>query len=274
MTDRINAELAIAAALAAGDGIMRVFGTDMEVTHKSADQPLTEADLAADRLLKRMLMSARPGYGWLSEETADSADRLDRVNVWVVDPIDGTRSFIAGRREFAVSVALAERGAPVAGAVLNPATGELYWAVRGGGAWQRTGDVDRRLHVSSASAAKPVLLASRSEIARGAFAPYEAGWTVEGVGSTAYKMARVAAGHADGFLSRGPKSEWDVCAGALILAEAGAVATDADGAPLVFNRTDPSVRGVLCATPSGHPRLLTMSRAQSIDQPDFKADVE
>ncbi|MEO5509337.1 MAG: 3'(2'),5'-bisphosphate nucleotidase CysQ [Longimicrobiales bacterium] len=259
---RANAELAIAAAVAAGEGIMRVFGTDMEVTHKSPDQPLTEADLTADRLLKDMLTSARPGYGWLSEETADSADRLQRAFVWVVDPIDGTRSFVARRPEFSVSVALAEHGEPVVGVVLNPATGELFWAVRGSGAWQRTREGDRRIAVRKGSGARAVLLASRGEIAKGEFLPYGEQWQIEGIGSTAYKMARVAAGLADGFLSRGPKSEWDVCAGALLVREAGGEVTDANGDPITFNRADANVRGVLCATAEQHPMLLHMSRAQ------------
>jgi myo-inositol-1(or 4)-monophosphatase len=264
----VDAELAIAAALAAGVGIMSVFGTEMEVTHKSADQPLTEADLAADRLLRSMLMSGRPGYGWLSEETADSGERLERAFVWVVDPIDGTRSFVAQRPEFSVSVALAERGQPVVGVVHNPATGELYWAVKGGGAWQRTDGTDRQLapRAHEQAAGRPLIFASRSEIARGAFDGYRERWDIEGVGSTAYKMALVAGGRADGFLSRGPKSEWDVCAGALICEEAGAIATDAQGEALAFNRPDPHVRGVLCATSEEHAFILKLSREQGATQ--------
>jgi myo-inositol-1(or 4)-monophosphatase len=257
-----DVELAIAAALAAGEGIMQLFGTDMEVTHKSPDQPLTAADLAADRLLKDMLTGARPDYGWLSEETADDPIRQQREAIFVVDPIDGTRSFVARRPEFSVSIAVAERGAPIAGVVHNPATGELYWAVRGGGAWQRTTEGDVRMAVRDGGGVRAVLLASRGEIAKGAFVPYGEQWHIEGIGSTAYKMARVAAGLADGFLSRGPKSEWDVCAGVLLVSEAGGEVTDANGGPITFNRADPHVRGVLCATAEQHPMLLHLSRAQ------------
>lgn len=258
MTDAraIDAELAITAAIAAGTGIMRVFGTDLEVTHKSPDQPLTEADLAADRLLKDMLTSARPGYGWLSEETADNPKRLELARLWVVDPIDGTRSFIARRPEFSISIAMAERGMPVVGVVHNPATGELFWSVRGGGAWERTSSGDVRLCVRAASSSLPLILASRSEISKGLFDAYSGRWQVTGIGSTAYKMALVAAGKADAFLSRGPKAEWDVCAGALIIEEAGGVVTDADGGALSFNRPDPSVQGILVATPHQHAAIL------------------
>jgi myo-inositol-1(or 4)-monophosphatase len=253
-----DAELAIAAAHAAGAGIMRAFGTGLEVTMKSPDQPLTQADLAADRLLKDMLLSARPGYGWLSEETADSSERLLHKTIWVVDPIDGTRSFIANRPEFSVSIAVATRGAPDVGVIHNPATGEMFWGVRGGGAWERTSEGDVRLTVRAASP-QPSLLGSRSEIRKGAFDAYQPQFEVSGVGSTAYKMALVAAGKADGFISRGPKAEWDVCAGVLLVEEAGGVATDAYGNPITFNCESTSVRGVLTANRSAHPKLLEIA---------------
>src|SRR5512135_2883144 len=120
--------LAAAAALEAGRAAMSRFGSDLVVTHKAPDQPLTEADLEANRILHERLVGARPDYGWLSEETADDPERLERERVWIVDPIDGTRSFIAGRPEFSISVGVVERGRPMVGVVLNPATGELYAA--------------------------------------------------------------------------------------------------------------------------------------------------
>jgi myo-inositol-1(or 4)-monophosphatase len=259
-------QLAIAAARAAGEGIMRVFGTDMEVTHKSPDQPLTAADLAADRLLTDMLRSARPGYGWLSEETADNPARLMNAQVWIADPIDGTRSFIAKRPEFSISVAVAERGVPVAGVIHNPATNEMFWAVRGGGAWEQTAEGDVGLSVPVETDAKPRLLASRSEIAKGAFEPYASTWDVVGVGSTAYKMALVAAGRGTAFLSRGPKAEWDVCAGVLIVEEAGGIVTDANGVAFSFNRPDPTVNGVIASSRTRHASLVEKSLEQAREE--------
>ncbi|HEY0672825.1 MAG TPA: inositol monophosphatase family protein, partial [Longimicrobiales bacterium] len=101
-------ELAILAAREAGVIVMKSFRTEQQVTHKSPDQPLTQADLAADAALKRMLLGNRPEYGWLSEETADHPDRLRRRYVWIVDPIDGTRSYVDGYAEFAISIGLVE----------------------------------------------------------------------------------------------------------------------------------------------------------------------
>jgi myo-inositol-1(or 4)-monophosphatase len=251
--------LAVEAARAAGEVVMRRFGGEQPVTYKGPDQPLTPADLEADDVLRARLLGARPDYGWLSEETADAPDRLGRVRVWIVDPLDGTRSFIAGRPEFAISIALAERGRAVLGAVYNPATRELFCGERGRGAWLeapgRTGA--RRLEVTARETSEQaVLLASRSEIAAGEFDPFHGGWVLVPTGSTAYKLARLAAGAGDVFLSRGPKAEWDVCAGALLVDEAGGRATDLTGAELQYNRPDPRVNGILATNGRLHGYLL------------------
>jgi myo-inositol-1(or 4)-monophosphatase len=276
--------LMIAAARRAGDVIMRYFGTELSVRDKGEDQPVTRADLEADALLRAELLGARPGYGWLSEETPDAPDRLGRRRVWIVDPLDGTRSFIAGRPEFAVSVGLVEAGAVVAGVVFNPARGELYHAVRGGGAFlDEPGAQPRRLRVTAGGAPEPLaaagpqsmiaapgtaagggactLLASRSEIRAGDFDLLGDGWAVQPLGSTAYKMAWVAAGRAEAFLSRGPKSEWDVCAGTLIVTEAGGRVTDVAGAEPDFNRAGTDLAGMLATNGTVHEILLRRSAA-------------
>jgi myo-inositol-1(or 4)-monophosphatase len=265
--------LAVAAACEAGRGIMEAFGQEHDVVQKGPDQPLTAADLAADRALRERLCGGRPDYGWLSEETADGPDRLGRRLVWIVDPIDGTRSFIQARREFAVSVGLSRGGAAVLGVVHNPATGEVYWAVRGGGAFladaagKAAGDAaavlqaGRPLRVRGPDAAGPAsYVASRSELAAGELAPFLTDARMVPTGSTAYKLARVAAGAADAYVSRGPKSEWDVCAGVLLVEEAGGAATDTDGAPVVYNRRHPFVRGVIAANPALHGQLVARVR--------------
>ena len=116
-------ELALRAARAAGEVVMPWFRAGAEVRFKSPDQPVTEADLAADRLLQEILLGERPDYGWLSEETRDTPARLGKERLWVVDPIDGTNSFVQGRAEFAISIALVDRRRAVVGVVYNPAAG-------------------------------------------------------------------------------------------------------------------------------------------------------
>lgn len=275
-------ELALDAAYAAGQVIMPYFGADPEVRLKSPDQPVTAADLEADRLLAERLLAARPEYGWLSEETVDSPERLGRSRVWVVDPIDGTRSFIAGYGEFGVSVGLVEDDEAVVGVVYNPAADVVFWATRGGGAcraedWRggRQGGTPIRVR-ESAEGERPSVLASRSEIRRGELAPVEADHRIVPRGSTAFKLAGVAAGAADALLSRGPKREWDIAAGALIVEEAGGVVTDLAGVRRTYNRPDSYIRGLIAGAPGAHGRLLerarglppTHARPEAGDMPD------
>jgi myo-inositol-1(or 4)-monophosphatase len=251
---RADLELALRATRAAAEAVLPAFRAGGEVRYKTPDQPVTEADLLADRMLREALLGERPGYGWLSEETADSPGRLACEAVWIVDPIDGTNSFVAGYPEWVISVALAVRGVVVAGVVHNPATGEVHHALRGEGAFLG-GD---RIHVSATPPEAPArtVLASRSEMRGGELAFFADRWTLEPLGSCAYKMVKVADGRGDVFVSRSAKSEWDVAAASLIVAEAGGRATDARGGELRFNRPDPHVAGIAVTNGILHPVVM------------------
>jgi myo-inositol-1(or 4)-monophosphatase len=213
---------------------------------KSGGDPVTAADRAANDLLLRMLPCN--GEGWLSEENKDNPSRLDRQRVWVVDPLDGTKEFVAGIPEWCVSVGLVERGRAVAGGVSNPTTGEVF-----------LGSLETGLHVVGDDSPKParpalngaLVLASRSEVSRGQWAHLEnAPFTVRPVGSIAYRLACVAAGFADASWTLHPRHEWDVAAGvALVLAARGEVKT-LDGSPLVFNRPIPCFEGMAAFSPA------------------------
>lgn len=261
---RLEAELdrALDAARAAGEAIMGWFRTELDVRLKDPDQPVTGADLEADRILEDRLMSGGADYGWLSEETEDRPDRLAMERVWVVDPLDGTRSFIEGYREFAVSVALSVAGEPMVGVVYNPACDDVYWAIRGAGAYRArhwtggTADGRRLRIVEPAAGRTPALLASRSEMRKEELLSFLGAWHVRPRGSTAYKLAGVASGAGDGYISRGPKSEWDVAAGGLIVEEAGGTVTDLKGKSLRCNRPAPSVYGVVAGAPGVHRALV------------------
>jgi len=254
-------ELAMRAARAAGDAVLPFFHDTPEVRFKAPDQPVTEADLSADRALHATLLGERPGYGWLSEETADSPDRLGRRRLWVVDPIDGTNSFVKGIPDWVVCVGLVEDGLPIVGVVYNACRGEMYHASRGGGAFLN----GRPIHVTTTAADgdAPALVASRSEVLRRDFARFgAAGWRMEGLGSTAYRMARIAEGAADATLSAGSKSEWDVCAAELIVREAGGRVTDFSGAPYRYNREETRRRGVIATNGLLHDAVLSIVRAE------------
>lgn len=207
---------------------------------------MTSADLEADRILKARLMKILPDAGWLSEETRDDPSRLGRERVWVVDPLDGTREFVRRLPEYTISVALVERGVPVLAVVHNPATGELFRAERGCGATLN----GKPIRAERSGAGRVVLLASRSEIARGEWAPLEGRAEIRPVGSIAYKLALVAAGRADGTFSTGPKHEWDVAAGVLLVTEAGGRAVDRSGRAHTFNQPDPVVDGIVATAPA------------------------
>ena len=223
------------------------------VREKSLGNPLTDADMAVDRLLRRLLTGARPDYGWLSEESADSPARASRERVWVVDPIDGTRGFIRGIPQFAVSIALVERGQPVAACIYNPASDEMFTAGRNAGTRLNGRPVAtsgrRELHGARC-------LVSRSETRRGEWEPFRDELELTLMGSIAYKLALVAAGAFDMTFTLTPKCEWDCSAGVLLVLEAGGAVSQKDGLPCAFNQEEPRFRSLLATNGPLHPPLL------------------
>jgi len=249
-------DLALRAVRAAGDAVLPAFRAGLEVRFKGPEQPVTDADLEANRILHEVLLGGRPEYGWLSEETKDTPERLAKERLWVIDPIDGTNSFVEGYAEFAISVGLVDRGRAVVGVVLNPATDELYQAVAGGGAFLNGAQI-RVSRTDEASAARTIA-ASRWEMSRGELDRFTAPWRVSPLGSTAYKLAKVADGSFDVFVSAGPKNEWDVAGAAVIVTEAGGRVTGPAGAELRYNQPDPAWRGIVASNGLLHDAVLAM----------------
>ncbi len=235
-------KVAKSAALKAGQAIMAVYATDFLVDHKSPEQPVTEADRRANQIIQQELLTVFPSDGWLSEETVDSPERLKKSRVWIVDPLDGTKEFVNKVPEFAVSIGLVFNGEAVVGVIYNPATGEMFFARKGGGAFvnEKTSLVSSQNNFSHA-----LVLASRSESKRGEWKPYENKFVIQQSGGMAHKMSQVACGKADASFSLTPKNEWDFCAGTLIIHEAGGCASLPNGQPFIFNQPDPLVPGVL-----------------------------
>jgi myo-inositol-1(or 4)-monophosphatase len=238
-------ELAIDAARAAGALTLRYFGGNYQVADKGGGDPLTTADLEADALLKERLLTARPDFGWLSEETVDDGERLHKERVWIVDPIDGTREFVEGLPEYVVCVALVERGVPSVGVIYNPAKDELYATVRGGGTFLN----GKRVFCSEQNKLKDASsIVSRSEVKRGEIDPYRPHLgPITPIGSVAYKLALVAAGESDFNFSVQAKNEWDVCAGDLLVREAGGQMLDLEGQVRTYNQRDPLIKNGLVA---------------------------
>ena len=229
-------ELKIAkeAAIEAGGLILNYYKADYEIKDKGYHNPVTTADHAADTRLKEILTEARPDYGWLSEETVDSPDRLDKERTWVVDPLDGTKEFIEGVPHFVVSVGLVENGNPIIGVLFNPVTKELFMAYNGGGAFLD----DKPIRCLTKDEVRAmVILNSRSETRRGLWTPFDGTFgELRAIGSVAYKLGLTAAGKADIFASLRPKNEWDICAGNCIINEAGGKLIDLRGNRVIFNQ--------------------------------------
>jgi myo-inositol-1(or 4)-monophosphatase len=227
----------------AGREVLRLAAAGFETFTKSDHSPVTSADLAVNQILHARLSTTFPEDGWLSEETADNEERLGRKRVWIVDPIDGTRSFVRGLPEFCLSVALVENGVPTVAAIFNPATGEFFSAIRGRGLRvERLSDSDQP---SFTSPERPVALVNPWELRVGRLEGLQAHFHCRPIGSIAYALALVAAGQADAVITLTGGNEWDIAAGVLLVEESGGRATTAAGHPVTFNRADPRLPGTL-----------------------------
>ena len=218
-------------------------GHALESWEKSPGSLVCEADLEVDAFLKRELGRLLPAAGWLSEETADDEDRLDKSLIWLVDPIDGTRDFIRGRPGWAVSVALISGGRPLLGTLVAPARKEVWSAVAGKGAWLNGERLvaSQRKRFSGARVPADSLAKEDQDLV-----------TVEKPNSIALRVAMVADNRADLVATLRWGFEWDIGAAALIAREAGASVTDAFGHPLAYNKRDARAFGLLACAPAIH----------------------
>lgn len=213
------------------------FRNDARQWYKGPGQIVTEADIAVDRCLHEILIEARPGDGWLSEECADDGSRHSSQRVWIVDPIDGTRSFAEGVPEFTISIALIDQGKPVLASIMNPVTNEHFRAVAGGGATLNERPLSPSDHREIKDAS---LLASSGEMKKRRWPETIPAARFTTIGSLAYKLALVAAGRFDGLVSLRSCHDWDVAAAVLILQEAGCLLGDGSGNSLSLN--EPTMR--------------------------------
>lgn len=252
---RADLELAQEAAHAAGRVIMSYYKDEYDIQEKGKGNPVTTADLEADKVLKATLLGQRPDDGWLSEETKDSPDRLGRDRVWIVDPIDGTKEFIQGIPQFAISIALAVEGRIMVAVIYNPARDELYAAVRGEGL-TLNGQPARVSDLTDLARAS--ILASRSEVARGEFDQFKDDYEITPIGSIAYKLALVASGKADLTFTLTPKNEWDFAAGYLLVTEGHGKVLVLGDHPQTFNCPNPLVTGVVATNGHLHDPVLEL----------------
>ncbi|MEL6206446.1 MAG: 3'(2'),5'-bisphosphate nucleotidase CysQ [Pseudomonadota bacterium] len=246
--------LLVDAARAAGEIALGYWRNAQRVWEKDEDQgPVGEADLAADRVLTEHLRGARPDYGWMSEETADLAEDRAARNLFIVDPIDGTRAFLKGEDTWSHSLAVVRDRVPVAAVVYLPAKDLLYTAAGGVGAWSNGALL--RAEPGSGGLDTANLLITKPNLAPHLWRGPVPTLTRHFRPSLAYRMALAAEGRFDGMVTLRDAWEWDVAAGALIAMEAGLCVTDRDGAALRFNSPARKTAGILAATPSLHAEL-------------------
>ncbi|MDQ6435050.1 3'(2'),5'-bisphosphate nucleotidase CysQ [Mesorhizobium sp. LHD-90] len=221
---RADLDLLRDAAREGGRIAMRYFRQKPEVWMKAGSSPVSEADYAVDRFLRETLLAARPDYGWLSEETADSAARLSARRTFVVDPIDGTRAFLEGGDVWCVSVAVVERGRSVAGVLECPARRQTYWALPGEGAWRNAARIRVRRPGDRLEIGGPKALVDTmpeqwlNRLERRSYIP-----------SLAYRLAMIADGSLDATFVKPNSHDWDLAAADLILSEAGGRLLDETG---------------------------------------------
>jgi myo-inositol-1(or 4)-monophosphatase len=242
------------AAREAGRIALRYWRRNPQVWDKGGEHgPVTEADLAVNDMLKDRLLSARPDYGWLSEETPDDPARLAHESVFIIDPIDGTRAFIAGEETFSHSLAVARQGRVTAGVVFLPALDRIYTASESSGPMKD---------------GQPIFASARDSLegahvltTKANLAPEKWPGGVPGIerhfrASLAYRLCLAAEGRFDGMLTLRDAWEWDIAAGSLIAGMAGSVVTDRHGEALRFNTPAAKAEGVLALPPATHAEAL------------------
>jgi myo-inositol-1(or 4)-monophosphatase len=233
--------------------------TTAVVSYKGGGSPVTEADFAVDRFLFEHLLKLAPSAGWLSEETADNVERLEKSRIFVVDPIDGTIAFARGDDRWAVSIALVEEGRPVAGVVHAPALGQTFVAGAGMGALlnERIIKTSGRKNLEGANLVAPRGLAHFFETSKYGFdlAPR--------VPSLSLRLTDIASGRHDVAIAAAQSRDWDIAAADLILSEAGGLLTELEGTPLTYNRARLD-RDMLVAAPAAlFEESLALARAAS-----------
>lgn len=246
-----NEELIAAkvAARNAGKILIKYFKSeDNEVKMKGINNPVTVADKEADKYLYDFLMGEFPYDGWLSEETVDTQERLNKNRVWIVDPLDGTKEFILGIPHFSVSIAMVYDGHPVVGVIYNPVTDEMFSCQKGKGVYLNGQKVNasQTTNLSNAS-----ITVSRSEVKRNEWEPYRNNFkSIHPIGSVAYKLALISSGNYDIFTTIAPKNEWDICAGNCLVSEAGGVLKTINNKKIIYNQKKTLVTDTIIATNS------------------------
>jgi myo-inositol-1(or 4)-monophosphatase len=246
----------VAALREAGPIALATFRGPLRHWTKGKESPVCEADIAVNDLLHARLLGETPGYGWLSEETKDDRARMQARLVWIVDPIDGTRAYIAGRSDWSISAALVADGRPIAAALFAPASNEMFAAVVGEGATLNNMPIapSDGAEIDGARVAGPQRYLRQFEATGARIAP------LDKIHSLALRLTRVAQGQIDIAFASANSHDWDLAAADLLVHEAGGALTTLGGQGLIYNQPALVHGALIAAGPGRHSRLATLVR--------------
>jgi len=235
----------------AGAIARQYYGGDYKRWSKEGGSPVTEADLAVNTYLRECLTTARPDYGWLSEENPDDPIRLTKHEVFIIDPIDGTIAFLKNRPHFTICAAIVIEGRPCCGVVYNPVSDELYSARLGNGAYRN----GKPIHVAARTRLNgAAMLGDRTQFTHPPWPQLH----VQNRNSVAYRLVLVADGSVDASVSLTAKRDWDLAAADIILHEAGGKLTDAKGGALLYNKPVTIQTSLVAANPTLHAQIIAL----------------
>jgi myo-inositol-1(or 4)-monophosphatase len=237
----------------ASERMKRMTHEGLKVQVKSDGSPVTNADLAVNQIIQDTLSTAFPHDAWLSEESPDNGARHHTERVWILDPIDGTKSFIKSLPHYTISLALIDQGEPALGVIFNPATQEYFCAIQG----QQATLNGQPIHVrTTLPHSRKTFFVNPGQVGQSTLQA----WRKEHhcpplLGSIAYSLALVAAGQVDGVLYVGPQNEWDIAAALILIQSAGGLALDNNLKPIHCNQPQPTINGIIAIRPDAFPTI-------------------
>lgn len=239
--------------LEAGKLALKWFKKDPEQWEKDDGSLVSKADIEVNDLLNKLLKNKNPEFGWLSEENEDDKSRLNKKITFVVDPLDGTKAFLEGKKEFSISVAIVKNGLPISGIVFSPSTGEIFEAEKNKGSWRN----NKKVIISNyKKLEKCKMIAFKPMFSHPAWKKPWPKMDVENRNSIAYRMALVASGQYDAMMALNSKNDWDIAAGDLLISEAGGNVTLHTSKKIIYNTENTKKPSVIGANKAIHEKII------------------
>jgi len=239
--------------LEAGKLALKWFKKDPEQWKKDDGSLVSKADIEINDLLNKLLKNKNPEFGWLSEENEDDRSRLNKKITFVVDPLDGTKAFLEGKKEFSISVAIVKNGLPISGIVFSPSTGEMFEAEKNKGSWKN----NKKVKISNYNRLeKCKMIAFKPMFSHPAWKEPWPKMDVENRNSIAYRMALVASGQYDAMMALNSKNDWDIAAGDLLISESGGIVTLHTNKKIIYNTENTKKPSVIGTNKAIHEKII------------------